>query len=293
MKPSCLSEFPSGDYEAPSYVCQIDDFFVNQKENIFSANVDLVEPHLLHPPSSIVEVPKPRKILPKIDSDSQELYNLSIDSSSSSIMTSSPASERKIRINRKRKNKRITNLIHVKSTFKVTGGKRARQFHSYRPSNDSQQSDLEDGEQTIVEKQARFDGDMYTARFQRGTGDNKEGLCPICEPSTWLKIKQSAYWYHMNYHHGISATTGKPYDPPTDYHVEKIGRDEVDESILQLKGYCSRCEDWVVIMTKYLDECDRNHTGSLDDLISIDQVNFMSWYRHCQRCGPKKSNKKN
>ncbi|CAB4461687.1 unnamed protein product [Rhizophagus irregularis] len=67
----------------------------------------------------------------------------------------------------------------------------------------------------VTKQPPRFDGDMYTPRWVRGVGKSKEGLCPHCEPARWLKTKISAYWYHLNYQHGVSSITGRPFAQPT------------------------------------------------------------------------------
>ncbi|CAK1355291.1 unnamed protein product [Cercospora beticola] len=43
----------------------------------------------------------------------------------------------------------------------------------------------------------RFAGDEYTARWVRGYGTDRAGWCGFC--SSWHKLKDSAYWYHMHY----------------------------------------------------------------------------------------------
>ncbi|CAI2179378.1 13003_t:CDS:2 [Funneliformis geosporum] len=85
---------------------------------------------------------------------------------------------------------------------------------------------------------ARFDGDMYTPRWVRGVGKSKEGLCPHCEPVRWLKTKISAYWYHLNYQHGISSITGRPFTQPTAERVnKKTGMKE---------ALCHKCNKWIL-----------------------------------------------
>ncbi|CAG8533328.1 6396_t:CDS:2 [Diversispora eburnea] len=85
---------------------------------------------------------------------------------------------------------------------------------------------------------ARFDGDMYTPRWVRGVGKSKEGLCPHCEPPRWLKTKISAYWYHLNYQHGISSITGRPFTQPTSERInKKTGMKE---------AMCHKCNKWVL-----------------------------------------------
>jgi Domain of unknown function (DUF4451) len=49
----------------------------------------------------------------------------------------------------------------------------------------------------LVNQFPRFPGDLYIPFWTRGMGKAKEGLCRLCPPETWLKIKISAYWYHV------------------------------------------------------------------------------------------------
>lgn len=148
-------------------------------------------------------------------------------------------------------------------------------------------------EPQIVTREPRFEGDLYTPRFQRGAGEAKEGFCGLCSPGIWLRIKQSSYWYHMNYHHGISASTGRPYEAPVDFHVERISRTEDDNSadvegdgvaVLRISGNCGHCGQSVTISNKYLEGEQKDYKGCLDDLIDLSTVNLMSWYKHAQRC---------
>ena len=37
--------------------------------------------------------------------------------------------------------------------------------------------------------------DLYTPRWVRYQGAQKEGLCDMCEPGKWLQLKNSAFWY--------------------------------------------------------------------------------------------------
>ncbi|KAF2207463.1 hypothetical protein CERZMDRAFT_119045 [Cercospora zeae-maydis SCOH1-5] len=53
----------------------------------------------------------------------------------------------------------------------------------------------------------RFVGDEYTARWVRGNGTDRAGWCRLC--SSWHKLKDSAYWYHMHYSPvGLCRTPG-------------------------------------------------------------------------------------
>ena len=40
----------------------------------------------------------------------------------------------------------------------------------------------------------RFPGDLYTPTWIRGRGNSREGLCSLCVPPVWFRMKQSAYW---------------------------------------------------------------------------------------------------
>ncbi|KAJ7227261.1 hypothetical protein GGX14DRAFT_629086 [Mycena pura] len=101
--------------------------------------------------------------------------------------------------------------------------------------------------------------DLYSPRFVKGKGADKVGLCPVCVESphrggegkkVWLSLKFSAFkCYHMQYYHGISASTGRPLSPPIDFRVvarpdpKKIERAEVQQ------GKCHKCLQWVIIQT--------------------------------------------
>ncbi|KAK0935720.1 hypothetical protein LTR29_012722 [Friedmanniomyces endolithicus] len=43
----------------------------------------------------------------------------------------------------------------------------------------------------------RFEGDLYAALWVSGEGADRTGWCGYC--SSWHKLKDSAYWYHMQY----------------------------------------------------------------------------------------------
>jgi hypothetical protein len=146
---------------------------------------------------------------------------------------------------------------------------------SATPTDDSAAADP-----TLHAKGPRFEGDLYTPKWQRGEGEDREALCPFCAPAFWLKTKQSAYWYHMNYHHGINAKTGRPYEAPQDYQLEKVG------AIAKLSGKCGRCDDWVAICNKSLEGCgvEWSEATEAEMILDLAEINFISWYRHAQKC---------
>ncbi|ORZ35118.1 hypothetical protein BCR44DRAFT_32067 [Catenaria anguillulae PL171] len=74
----------------------------------------------------------------------------------------------------------------------------------------------EDKEDAVATAQKpRFEGDLYTPRIVRGCGRDREAKCHICDTDKWLNLKTSAYWYHMQYYHGISSASGLPFFQPS------------------------------------------------------------------------------
>lgn len=113
----------------------------------------------------------------------------------------------------------------------------------------------------LVRQHPRFEGDLYGPLWTRGIGKLKEGLCRLCPPESWFKIKISAYWYHLNFHHGISQTTGKQFLPPEKerYNAEKRLRE----------GLCHQCLQWVPLDSV-------RHTP-----VNVPRI---YWWKHAQKC---------
>ena len=105
---------------------------------------------------------------------------------------------------------------------------------------------------------ARFIGDLYTPTWVRGDGATRAGWCTLC--STWHTLKDSAYWYHMHFAHGISCATGKSmpgplHSRPTAGAARGVGNTE---------AFCGCCRRWVLIVTG-----EKGRTA---------------WWRHAYRC---------
>ena len=66
----------------------------------------------------------------------------------------------------------------------------------------------------VRHQKVRFEGDIYTPKLVRYSGNAKEGFCDQCNPGRWLQLKNSAYWYHKQFFHGVSSISGKPFEPP-------------------------------------------------------------------------------
>ncbi|EMD35820.1 hypothetical protein CERSUDRAFT_96045 [Gelatoporia subvermispora B] len=99
--------------------------------------------------------------------------------------------------------------------------------------------------------------DLYTPRFVKGVGATKVGLCPICcegkerggdGKRMWLSTKFSAFkCYHMQYAHGISAMTGRPFSPPVAFKTIQRDRVGKHEKTNLLQGKCHKCAKWVPV----------------------------------------------
>ncbi|CAK4033843.1 Hypothetical predicted protein [Lecanosticta acicola] len=100
----------------------------------------------------------------------------------------------------------------------------------------------------------RSDDDEYTASWIRGDGNDRAGWCGICR--SWHKLKNSAYWYHMHYFHGISCVTGKPFDKPLSWRQA--------QGSTGWEALCGGCNQWVSV-----GRADRATTP---------------YYRHAYRC---------
>ncbi|KAN0103640.1 protein of unknown function (DUF4451) domain containing protein [Russula decolorans] len=93
--------------------------------------------------------------------------------------------------------------------------------------------------------------DLYTPRLVRGSGHTKVGLCPLCAcigmGRVWLSMKFSAYNYHMQYFHGIAASTARPFSPPIAFRTIPRQRPGKLERTQMLEGQCHRCMRWVPV----------------------------------------------
>ncbi|KAI8082972.1 uncharacterized protein BX664DRAFT_339527 [Halteromyces radiatus] len=102
----------------------------------------------------------------------------------------------------------------------------------------------------------RYVGDMYTPQWVRYNGQSKEGLCDTCKPGKWLQLKNSAFWYHKQFFHGISSVSGKEFLQPLETRW-------VDQDIVE--GLCHQCQQWVSVS-------------------NVKRKNSVLWYRHAHKC---------
>lgn len=105
---------------------------------------------------------------------------------------------------------------------------------------------------------ARFEGDLYTPTYVRGDGPTRAGWCLYC--SSWLTLKDSAYWYHMHFAHGISCATGKHLPGPIRCRATAGAARGVGDA----EWMCGGCGRWVLIVTG-----EKGRTA---------------WWRHAYRC---------
>lgn len=132
---------------------------------------------------------------------------------------------------------------------------------------------------TIQIRQKRFENDLYSPVWVRGQGIDREGCCPQCRPQLWLKIKQSAYWYHMNFFHGISAATGRPYQAPLQYRCTPVSsRDSKQRSVYCVEALCGSCSDWIMLVSDFASMLP------VTAMVVEEEIGLASWYRHAQKC---------
>ncbi|KZT20720.1 hypothetical protein NEOLEDRAFT_1158547 [Neolentinus lepideus HHB14362 ss-1] len=116
--------------------------------------------------------------------------------------------------------------------------------------------------------------DLYAPRFVKGIGRTKMGLCPICIEGVegekrWFYMKTSAYNYHMQYYHGISPTTSRPFSPPTAFRTRARENPAPKERRKLVEGRCHKCRKWVA--------CE----GVKDVEVKVPEI---YWWKHAAAC---------
>ncbi|KAI0758654.1 hypothetical protein BD413DRAFT_599210 [Trametes elegans] len=131
--------------------------------------------------------------------------------------------------------------------------------------------------------------DLYTPRFVKGRGTSKVGICPICHEGIerggegkklWLSMKFSAFNYHMQYAHGISPATGRPFSPPVAFRVTARANPGKHEKTQMMEGKCHKCKKWIAVEgikdvpTKVSRAFPlfRGTTGSLSAMIQVKEI---------------------
>lgn len=139
-------------------------------------------------------------------------------------------------------------------------------------------------------------------RITRGIGYRKEARCEICESQgqqAWLRLKQSSYWYHMNFIHGINSKNGRPFELPAAFRKNlarmQIKYIEVTHSMnSEFQGFCKICSLWITLDIH--SEENLRFKGRVYRKISCERetfnVDFFNWFKHAQKCHNKKTIKR-
>lgn len=133
--------------------------------------------------------------------------------------------------------------------------------------NNKAVSTLKKQQLTMWRQNPRYDDthessqDLYTPRWVRYTGHRKEGFCESCKPGKWLQLKNSAYWYHKQFFHGISSVTGARFRDPIERRVRKN----------MIEGLCHQCHQFIP-MGRQGKMHPRHH-----------QQPSVLWYRHAHK----------
>ena len=91
----------------------------------------------------------------------------------------------------------------------------------------------------------RHSADLYTARWIRGEGVQREGWCNLCR--RWLRLKNSEYWYDKTFSHGVSHATGLPFDEPCQQRTAQhcpAGKNAGRRTRAVEEGQCNICRKW-------------------------------------------------
>ncbi|GAA6059685.1 hypothetical protein JCM10212_000072 [Sporobolomyces blumeae] len=123
----------------------------------------------------------------------------------------------------------------------------------------------------------RFEEDQYTPLWVRQDGKDKEGWCALCPGNgKWLQLKNSAFWYHRQFQHGISSSSGHYFLPPLETRPAADGA--------KTEGLCHMCGEYKPY---------QNHRGSSNSA----GKGPTPWFRHAHEChqyfSPKKEARKN
>ncbi|GAA6041418.1 hypothetical protein JCM8097_005241 [Rhodosporidiobolus ruineniae] len=128
------------------------------------------------------------------------------------------------------------------------------------------------------EQKLRFEEDQYTPKWVRFEKTNKEGWCALCPGGgKWLQLKNSAFWYHRQFIHGVSSSSGHYFLPPLEL------RQEGDNG--RVLGLCHSCAEWHPYQSS-------SKGGSSSSAKPPSQ-----WFHHAHKChtyfSPRKEARKN
>lgn len=95
-----------------------------------------------------------------------------------------------------------------------------------------------DGGSTPYQQKLRGPSDLYTPRWVRKLGRKRQGWCSYCSQGSWHALKDSGWWYHQHFAHGVAAS-GKILERPID--VKRAG------DTTTCLGLCFTCMEWHAI----------------------------------------------
>ncbi|EGO23080.1 hypothetical protein SERLADRAFT_362390 [Serpula lacrymans var. lacrymans S7.9] len=82
-------------------------------------------------------------------------------------------------------------------------------------------------------------------------------------------MKFSAFNYHMQYSHGISAMTARPFSPPVAFRVSARRSPGKLERTHILEGKCHKCSKWIAV------------EGVKDVEVKVKEI---FWWKHAAIC---------
>lgn len=124
----------------------------------------------------------------------------------------------------------------------------------------------------VEETRCEFGSDLYTPRFVRRScqgeaGSFRMGFCSLCSPSElevecggWYSLKRSQYLYHLQFEHGISSISRRPFSPPVEMRVWNDDDEATD-------GLCGVCGQWVAIAFG-----------------PVRKRSWKAWWKHAVKC---------
>ena len=92
---------------------------------------------------------------------------------------------------------------------------------------------------------------------------------PLFPPLPSFLLTAPAHSYHMQYYHGISAPTGRPFSPPTAFRTVARPHASKHEKTRIMEGKCHRCARWVAV-------------EGIKDVEA--KVREMFWWKHAAGC---------
>ncbi|GAA5876432.1 hypothetical protein JCM8547_002123 [Rhodosporidiobolus lusitaniae] len=135
------------------------------------------------------------------------------------------------------------------------------------------------------EQKLRFEEDQYTPKWVRFEKKDKEGWCALCPgEGKWLQLKNSAFWYHRQFVHGVSSSSGHFFLPPLEL------RQDGDSG--KVSGLCHSCAEWHPYQSSVKTSMNASAAAEGKGAKPPSQ-----WFHHAHKChtyfSPRKEARKN